>query len=57
MSSAADIPYFGKNKAVIKRAGATSLQVTIPSKCKKGNVSVYVVSNGAKSNTVAFRVK
>ncbi|MEW6365807.1 MAG: kelch repeat-containing protein [Acidobacteriota bacterium] len=49
--------YFGKKKAAVKKARATSLQVTIPSKAKKGSVGVYVVVNGKNSNTVQFTVK
>ncbi|MEW6364865.1 MAG: SUMF1/EgtB/PvdO family nonheme iron enzyme [Acidobacteriota bacterium] len=49
--------YFGKKKADLKTATATRLQVTIPSKCKKGVVGVYATVNGLKSNTFNFQVR
>ncbi|MEW6368415.1 MAG: IPT/TIG domain-containing protein [Acidobacteriota bacterium] len=51
-----DLIYFGKKKATVKKATTGKLTVTIP-KVKKGQVEVYVMVNGSKSNTVQFQVK
>lgn len=49
--------YFGAKKATITKAKLTSLKVTIPSKLKKGSVSVKAVTNNLESNAVPFQVK
>lgn len=52
-----NVAYFGAYKAKIKKATATLLKVTIPTKSKKGAVDVYVLANGVSSNKVEFTVK
>jgi len=50
--------YFGKTLAILKKATATKLTVTIPTKCRsRKTYEVKVVSDGVTSNVVIFKAK